>query len=110
MIRNGEKTEEYRDISMFYSARLFINGDWIYLKQSIKDKDKILNIVKSDTKRLHMNIRFHPYDCVCFHLLYTNLTMKYEFNGISIEKGDPNCGAPADKDVFVIKLGNRLEN
>lgn len=109
MIESGEKTEEYRDITSHYAARLLITGDWIFLKQFFdRDEEKILNAVKSDAQRSFMTIRWHPYDVVCFHLGYTNITMTFEFKGISIGKGNPNWGAPEDRDVFIIKLGKRL--
>lgn len=109
MIDSGEKTEEYRDITSLYSARLLIKGDWIYLKQDMYyDEEKILNVVKSDAQRSHMNIRWQDYDAVCFHRGYTNITMLYEFKGTSIGYGNPAWGAPTDREVFVIKLGKRL--
>jgi len=34
--------------------------------------------------------------------------MTYEFKGISIGLGVPQWGAPKDKEVFIIKLGNKI--
>ncbi len=109
MIASGVKKEEYRDITMLYCARFILKGDWIYLKQHFDyDEDKILNAVKSDTQRSHMNIRWQDYDEVCFHRGYTNVTMSFEFKGTSIGYGNPDWGAPTDREVFKIKLGKRL--
>lgn len=109
MIASGEKKEEYRDITSLYCSRLLVKGDWIYLKQYFEyDEEKILNAVKSDTQRAHMNIRWQDYDAVCFHRGYTNITMLYEFKGTSIGYGNPAWGAPTDKEVFIIKLGKRI--
>lgn len=109
MIESGEKPEEYRRITSHNSSRLLIKGDWIYLKQDMYyDEEKILNVVKSDAQRSHMNIRWRDYDAVCFHRGYTNTTMLYEFKGTSIGYGNPAWGAPEDEEVFIIKLGERL--
>lgn len=109
MIASGEKPDEYRDITSLYCSRLLVKGDWIYLKQYFEyDEEKILNVVKSDAQRSHMNIRWRDYDAVCFHRGYTNTTMLYEFKGTSIGYGNPAWGAPEDDEVFIIKLGKRL--
>ena len=109
MIASGEKKEEYRNITSHNSAQLLITGDWIFLKQFFaKDKERMLNAVKSDAQRSLLGIRWHPYDVVCFHLGYTNTTMTYEFKSASIGKGNPVWGAPTNRDVFIIKLGKRL--
>ena len=111
MIASGEKKEEYRDITLLYCSRLLIKGDWIYLKQSMwNDEEKILNVVKSDAQRAHMSIRWLQYDAVCFHRGYTSTTMTYEFKGTSIGYGNPVWGAPIDKEVFIIKLGKKLQS
>ena len=109
MIESGEKPDEYRDITSLYCSRLLVKGDWIYLKQYFEyDEEKILNAVKSDAQRAHMNIRWQHYDAVCFHRGYTNATMLYEFKGTSIGYGNPDWGAPKEKEVFIIKLGKRI--
>lgn len=109
MIESGQKPEEYRDITYLYCARLLIKGDWLYLKQYMEwDEEKILNAVKSETQRSHMNIRWQDYDEVCFHRGYTNITMTFEHKGMTIGYGNPDWGAPTDREVFKIKLGKRI--
>lgn len=48
------------------------------------------------------------HDAVCFHKGYTNTTMTFAVEDIDIGKGKTEWGAPADRDVFIIKLGERL--
>lgn len=48
-------------------------------------------------------------DDVRFHRGYTNITMLFEFKGVSIGTGNPLWGAEPDKEYFVIKLGNRIQ-
>ena len=45
---------------------------------------------------------------VRFSYGYTKRTMTFELERIAIGKGRKEWGAP-DKDVFIIKLGNRIE-
>ena len=108
MIESGEKPEEYRDITSYYAARLLIKGDWIYLKQTYRgyDEDEIMRVVKKYAGK--SQLRWQHYDAVCFHRGYTNITMTYEFKGTSIGYGNPDWGAPTDREVFKIKLGKRL--
>ena len=35
--------------------------------------------------------------------------MLFKLNDISIGYGNPEWGAPKDKEVFILKLGNRIE-
>lgn len=83
MIERGEKTEEYREIKPYYV-------------------DRILNI-KPDFNYA----TFKKFDAVRFSYGYTKRTMTFEVESITIGKGKPEWGAPAE-DVFVIKLGRRL--
>lgn len=47
------------------------------------------------------------YDAVRFRYGYTKRTMLFKLNGISIGKGHSEWGAP-DNEVFILKLGNRI--
>ena len=49
-----------------------------------------------------------PHDAVCFHKGYTNTTMTFAIEGKSYGYGNPEWGAPTDRSVFIIKLGERL--
>lgn len=82
MIDRGEKIEEYRGIKQYWMKRLIEDID--------EDEE-------GDT-------------CchVCFHRGYTTITMTFRVKEIGVGKGRPEWGAPADRDVFIIKLGERL--
>lgn len=79
MIERGEKLQEYREIKAHWINRLYRYG--------------ILNYDKFQTVR--------------FSYGYTNRTMTFEIESITIGKGNPEWGAP-DKEVFIIKLGKRV--
>ena len=51
---------------------------------------------------------FFDYTHVRFHRGYTNITMTFAINEITIGMGNPKWGAPTDREVFIIKLGERL--
>jgi len=48
------------------------------------------------------------YNIVCFHQRYTDKTMLFKLDGISIGIGNPEWGAPAGKRVFILILGDRV--
>lgn len=106
----GEKTEEYRDITDYWVRRLLnIRRDFDYDFAAYED---CISMLKDEKDRRHglkcMEATFKQFGDVCFHLGYTNITMTFEFKGISIGKGNPAWGAEPDKLYFVIKLGKRL--
>jgi len=53
-------------------------------------------------------LRVKPFSHVRFHRGYTSTTMLWTITDISLGRGKTEWGAPADKDVFIIKLGSRL--
>ena len=85
MIEKGEKREEYRENKLYWCKRLYVNGDW-----------------KSQT--------FRPFKHVTFSCGYTRRSMTFEVKGILKTFGKPEWGAPQDKMVFAIVLGNRIDN
>lgn len=89
MIESGEKTEEYREIKPYWIERLTWHeafDNWIDPQRSPK-----------------------PYTHIRFRNGYTKSIILFELKGIRIGRGKPEWGAPADKDVFILKLGNRIE-
>ena len=78
MIESGEKPEEYRAKTPYWTKRL-CNADGT----------------------------FKPYTHVCFHYGYTKRTMTFEITNMSIGIGQPAWGAP-DNEVFIIGLGERI--
>lgn len=90
MIDCGEKKEEYREIKPYWIQRLI-------------GVDKLLK----EGKNLLIHEIPLDYDHVTFHKGYTSTTMTFDIESIEIGRGNPEWGAPEDKDVFIIKLGNR---
>lgn len=116
MIDSGVKKEEYREIGLYWISRMFLSGDWIYLKQVfeqvfVKDtpqfKEKIVERVKK-VAGIKYELRWRDYTHVKFSYGYTKRTMIFEVESIVIGKGNPDWGAEPDKDYFVIKLGKRI--
>jgi hypothetical protein len=50
---------------------------------------------------------YTKYDAVKFAYGYTKRAMTFEIESITVGKGKPEWGAPAE-DVFIIKLGKRV--
>lgn len=90
MIASGEKKEEYREVKQYWMKRL--------IKDVGEDEE-------GDTS---CHVFYVDYDRVCFHRGYTSTTMTFTVEDIDVGKGKPEWGAPADRDVFIIKLGERL--
>lgn len=85
MIASGEKKEEYREIKPY----------WI----------KRLRMAPHPFKKTWVWGGFYQLKKVCFHCGYTNITMMFEIKNIKEGQGNPEWGAPAGKDVFIIELG-----
>ena len=81
MIESGVKTEEYREYKDYWYKRLI-------------DVDAL---------------RAKPYTHVRFRYGYTKRTMLFELDSITIGVGNPEWGAPQGREVFILKLGNRIE-
>ena len=47
------------------------------------------------------------YTHVRFRDGYTRRAMLYKIDEITVGRGNPNWGAPTDRDVFIISLGER---
>lgn len=100
MIERGEKTEEYRTIKPYWCKRLascgmqlcWIRGDdgECWFKSGLTDLNRL------------------GYTHVRFRYGYTKRTMLFELKKIVVGKGTPDWGAPADKDVFILKLGEKI--
>lgn len=108
MIASGVKKEEYREIKPYWVNRLLrIKRDFAYDFDSYSD---CINMLESETKHAMdaMDAEYIDYDYICFHRGYTSTTMTFVVESIDIGQGKPEWGAPADRDVFIIKLGERL--
>ena len=93
MIESGEKTEEYREIKHYWVKRI--------LESSTAQQPELTSIPRQIYKQT-------KYERVCFHRGYTNRKMIFVIKEISIGIGKAPWGAPIDKEVIIIKLGNRI--
>ena len=98
LIESGIKTEEYREIKPYWINRL-------------RDKSFICTVDKHCECKLSCFLnycKFDRFEQVIFSYGYTTRTMTFEIESIAIGIGKPEWGAPADKEVFIIKLGKRI--
>jgi hypothetical protein len=85
MIRTGEKKEEYRELSAFNGVRLAENWN-----------NSSYSRVFKPFKVLHLTNGYgHDKPQLWAHI-----------ESISIGRGNPEWGAPTDRDVFIIRLGD----
>lgn len=108
MIESGEKKAEYRILSCHWICRLLRQGDG----SKINRTESLLYAFDAAiiTNRLRIKFfKFADYDAVRFSYGYTQRTMTYRIKKISVGRGRPKWGAPVGKDVFIIKLGGRIE-
>ena len=88
MIESGEKKEEYRTHSDYWTKRL-VDGEYY----GSDDLD-----------------RYKPFENVCFHLGYTNTTMTFRIAHIYISGIWCSLNGGGGKErVFIISLGERIE-
>ena len=87
MIESGEKKEEYREINDYWKSRLMQYS----LRYGVRE------------------YVFKPLDEVRFSYGYTKKAMTFKIDTITIGRGNPEWGAPTDRDVFIIKLGEKIK-
>lgn len=80
-----------------------LKKEWYKMIESGVKTEEYREIKPYWTKR----IVGHNFTHVQFSYGYTNRTMTYELDSITIGKGNPEWGAPAE-DVFIIKLGKKV--
>lgn len=91
MIESGVKTEEYRERKPYWNKRLTgVEHPLFSVRYGYRSANE------------------KGYTHVKFSYGYTKRTMVFEINDITIGKGRKEWGAP-DNDVFIIKLGKRIE-
>ncbi|MGM9838131.1 MAG: hypothetical protein ACI30A_06560 [Paludibacteraceae bacterium] len=99
MIERGEKTEEYREIKKHWGQRI-LRCCWSFdLCNTLGNCCENCNLFRR---------RFKDYTHVRFSYGYTKRKMTFEVKEITIGKGKPEWGAPTDREVFIIKLGERI--
>lgn len=94
MIYSGIKTEEYRQIKPYWVSRL-LDGEYVQPIAFDFERDE--------------GCCWGKHDYVCFHKGYTRKIMTFKIINILIEHGNPEWGAPCEKKVFIIKLGERIK-
>ncbi|MFW5614864.1 MAG: hypothetical protein ACOCNM_00025 [Prevotella pectinovora] len=93
MIASGEKTEEYREPKPYWIKRI-LDGS----SAKRPERAPVSRPLSIQTK----------YERVCFHRGYTSQIMTFEIKDVSVGMGNVAWGAPVDKVVIIIKLGNRI--
>ena len=111
MIESGEKKEEYRAFTPYWCNRLiqpYGMGYWrdIFSHNSI---EKLTRKWSDGFPAVFGLNGIRLYDVICFHRGYTNTTISFKKNGINIDKGNTEWGAPKDEKVFIIELGERMK-
>lgn len=107
MIESLIKSEEYRGITAYWIVRLFRDENGRKISRYIANFLVInIDILKRCIES--GKLVFKPFDFVKFSYGYTKRTMMFEIESITIGKGKPEWGAPSDKEVFIIKLGEQL--
>lgn len=100
LIESGVKTEEYRSEKPYWKKRLLRCAKYFDL---CKEGGTCL---KCSAYKVN---QFRDYTHVCFRYGYTSRTMIFEIKEITIGKGKYEWGAPTERTVFIIKLGNRIK-
>jgi hypothetical protein len=92
MIRTSEKKEEYREINRYYEKRF-----GLYFVRKVGKQDCLWSDGrKSVPTILHLTNGYgHDKPQLWAHI-----------ESISIGRGNPEWGAPVDRDVFIIRLGD----
>lgn len=98
MIESGEKPEEYREITDYWSKRLCCYKMSGFFCDLCKHID--CNSADNDEDKRYTHVRFR--------YGYTKRTMLFKLNSISIGIGNPALGAP-EYEVFILKLGERIK-
>lgn len=119
MIENGTKAEEYREVKPYWCNRLLsccsfgiktywesvLEGMFKAIEENGQRFPKTFNL----EHLLIWQYGTRGYTHIRFRYGYTKKMMLFELDGITIGKGNKEWGAPEDKEVFILKLGNRIE-
>lgn len=97
------RKDKYHPITKHLNIKildLVLIGKWYDLIESGIKREEYREIKPYWKKRLSNNRYTH----VKFRRGYTKQSMLFEITDISIGKGNVDLGAPADKDIFIIKF------
>lgn len=94
MILSGVKKEEYRECSVFNRQRLCVSSVWMMAEHS---GIEVLSVDEwKPFKVLHLTNGYGHYK----PQLWAHI------ESITIGRGNPEWGAPTDRDVFIIRIGD----
>lgn len=114
MYLSGEKPEEYRDITPYWFRRLIDFDPEVYNNGNpipLYFKNDSLDTAFSIYWDLNASgcLSFKDYTHIRFHRGYTNTTMTLPIKNITIGIGNLAWGAPADRNVFIIKTTTKRQ-
>lgn len=107
MIDAGEKPEEYRKIKPYWCKRL--TGLARFCPYSLISSEPDKRICQMSGMTCLSGNTF-KYDKVRFRRGYTKKSMTFAIQSIGFGYGNPEWGAPEGEFVFIIKLGERINN
>ena len=134
-IKNGEKTEEYREIKYAWFSKFCyyseMDGQDLkilmhYLRGPFSEFPVDLSYInrgggyhiRVDSNGIPIQdissvfnfcLALCKYQKVVFHRGYTKEKMTFDLNSLSIGKGEVRLGAPENRNVFILKLGKKYE-
>lgn len=112
MISSGEKREEYREIKPYWFDRLidcFMKKDAELATRYFGKEGRTTNIEAINDDIDGEWISFKGFTHIRFRRGYTNTTMLFKCDGITIGHGRTDWGAP-EEEVFIIKLGEMVKD
>jgi len=112
MTNSGEKTEDYRDINLFWFKRFVLKPEKPIQFFEIKSDEDVISVCRNSF--YSSMIIFNPYDLNIMTLGYPKSSdmdriLKLEHKGVEIRTGNPEWGAEPGKLYFVIKHGKCLK-
>ena len=114
MILRGEKKEEYREIKVSWTRRLMRSNDIdsVYCPEYWNDATEAM--LNDTVEQEHFDIYFREFDAVEFYRGAPYFgqelpRMLIECQNISAGFGRPEHGAPSDRRVYILKLGQVIE-
>lgn len=85
---------------------LVLKGEWFDMIKNGPKREEYREIKPYWTKRIEKN----KYTHVKFRRGYTNQSIMFSIENITVGHGNTDWGAPADKDVYIIKIKDRKLN
>ncbi len=117
LTKAGTKTEDYRDISLYWFKRLVFNHQKVLeyhgLNTPFITNTEILAFVTNP--KTSKRFAFKPFEVNKMTLGYPKASdnskvLLYQHNGITIGTGNPDWGAIPGKLYFIIKHGKQLNH